>query len=45
MEDIPRMLPDDLRNKNQDLAFMSSWRSNIPQTVLDSGKPFSLKQK
>lgn len=44
MEDIPRMLPDDLRNKNQDVAFLSRWRSEIPKTVLDSGKPFNLKQ-
>jgi len=45
IEDIPRMLPDDLRNKNQDLPFMSKWRSEIPQNVLDSGKPFNLKQR
>jgi len=44
MEDIPRMLPDDLRNRNQDLGFLSTWRSQIPETVLQSGKPFSLKQ-
>ena len=41
-EDIPRMLPDDLRNRQQDEAFLIKWKNRIPQHILNEGKPFSL---
>lgn len=41
-EEIPRMLPDDLRDRNKDLSFLSRWRSRIPEKILREGKPFNL---
>jgi len=41
-EEIPRMLPDRLRDRNTDLKFLSRWRARIPEEVLRAGKPFNL---
>ncbi|MEM4497345.1 MAG: Trm112 family protein [Nitrososphaerota archaeon] len=41
-DEIPRMLPDDLRDRNDDLRFLATWRSRIPEEILRKGKPFSL---
>ncbi len=40
--EIPRMLPDNLRDRNDDLRFLATWRSRIPEKILKEGKPFSL---
>jgi uncharacterized protein YbaR (Trm112 family) len=40
--EIPRMLPDNLRDRNEDLKFLAAWRSHIPERILREGKPFSL---
>jgi hypothetical protein len=42
-EEIPRMLPDELRNKNEDTRFLTKWRTRIPEKILLEGKPYSLK--
>ncbi|HPC28364.1 MAG TPA: Trm112 family protein, partial [Candidatus Methanomethylicus sp.] len=39
---IPHMLPDDLRDANEDRGFLERWRAVMPEVVLKSGKPFSL---
>lgn len=44
IEDIPHMLPDSLREKDEDLSFLKKWRDEIPETVLKSGKPFKLEE-
>ncbi|MCS7126118.1 MAG: Trm112 family protein [Aigarchaeota archaeon] len=41
-EEIPRMLPDELRNKNDDISFLNKWRMKIPERILYEGKPSSL---
>lgn len=41
-DEIPRMLPDDLRDRNEDLRFLATWKSRIPEEILRGGKPFSL---
>jgi len=41
-EEIPRMLPDELRDKGEDIPFLKKWREKIPQKILDEGKPFNL---
>jgi len=41
-EEIPRMLPDNLRVKRQDEDFLRKWRDRIPEYVLRRGKPFAL---
>ena len=39
---IPVMLPDDLRKKEEDIKFLSSYKEKIPSEILTEGKPFSL---
>ncbi|MEM4637237.1 MAG: Trm112 family protein, partial [Nitrososphaerota archaeon] len=43
-EEIPRMLPDHLRNKNEDLEFLARWKNKTPEKILTEGKPFSLEK-
>ncbi|MCS7142825.1 MAG: Trm112 family protein [Aigarchaeota archaeon] len=42
IDDIPIMLPDDLRNRNRDLEFLRRWKDRIPSAILESGKPYGL---
>ncbi|MCQ5340513.1 MAG: Trm112 family protein [Candidatus Methanomethylicota archaeon] len=42
MESIPHMLPDDLRDKEEDLSFLRKWKEKIPENILREGKPFNL---
>ncbi|MCL7385733.1 MAG: Trm112 family protein [Thaumarchaeota archaeon] len=44
-EEIPRLLPDDLRKPNEDVEFLRKWKEKIPEKVLKEGKPFSLKEQ
>ncbi|MHA1206670.1 MAG: Trm112 family protein [Candidatus Hodarchaeales archaeon] len=39
---IPIMLPDDLRNKEEDKKFLNTHQKEIPSHILKSGKPVSL---
>jgi len=43
LDEIPRMLPDDLRSKNEDITFLKKYKSYIPEEILVNGKPFNLK--
>jgi len=43
-EEIPEMLPDELRNMNDELPFLKKWINQIPQEILMKGKPFNLKE-
>ena len=42
IDEIPVMLPDNLRNKKEDLGFLEKWGSKLPETVVHGGKPWSL---
>ena len=42
IDEIPVMLPDNLRNKKEDLGFLEKWSSRLPQGVVHGGKPWSL---
>ena len=42
MEEIPVMLPDELRNRKEDLGFLEKWTAKLPETVVHGGKPWSL---
>lgn len=42
IDEIPHMLPDDLRNKDDDVSFLKSHVSEIPKEILHCGKPFHL---
>ena len=42
IDTIPVMLPDQLRDKKEDLSFLERWRGNLPRRVVSEGKPHSL---
>ena len=42
VEEIPVMLPDNLRSKKDDLAFLTKWQGKLPEKVSHGGKPWSL---
>ena len=41
-DEIPQMLPDDLREAKEDLQWLSRWKTVVPPRVLAEGKPFRL---
>jgi len=41
-EEIPRMLPDDMRDRNKDTRFLATWKARIPKKILEEGKPYNL---
>lgn len=41
-EEIPIMLPDELRRKDEDLNFLKKWEAYIPNEIKKYGKPFHL---
>jgi uncharacterized protein YbaR (Trm112 family) len=41
-DEIPVMLPDNLRNKKEDMAFLEKWKGSLPEKVIHGGKPWSL---
>ena len=42
MEEIPVMLPDELRKRQTDLDFLKKWQSKIPEKVIKQGNPWHL---
>lgn len=44
-DEIPEMLPDELRNRREDVEFLMKWREKVPERVLLEGKPFNLSEK
>lgn len=44
-EEIPEMLPDELRNEREDLPFLQKWKNQAPEKILAEGKPFNLGKK
>ena len=43
IDEIPHMLPDELRDGKDDLPFMKKWKGNFPESTLKDGKPFNGK--
>ncbi len=41
-EEIPIILPDELRDKKKDLEFLRTWRKSIPEDLLNNLKPWTL---
>ena len=39
-DEIPQMLPDDLREAKEDLEWLSKWKNQVPERVLSQGQPF-----
>ena len=42
VDQIPEMLPDNLRNRKEDIGFLEKWSSKLPDSVVHGGKPWSL---
>jgi uncharacterized protein YbaR (Trm112 family) len=42
IEQIPVMLPDELRDKEKDLEFLQRWRYDIPSNILHNAMPWHL---
>jgi len=42
IDEIPIMLPDELRNKNNDIQFLQQWKDKLPSKIINSGKPWHL---
>ena len=42
IDEIPHMLPDDLREEKEDVAFLRKWKEKVPQSTLADGRPFKL---
>lgn len=41
VEEIPIILPDELRDKKKDIEFLNKWREKIPADLLNNLKPWS----
>jgi uncharacterized protein len=42
IEEIPVMLPDELREKQTDIDFLRKWSDKIPEKVIKCGNPWHL---
>ncbi len=42
-DEIPEMLPDELRKADEDLPFLKKWKGQAPPKIVSEGKPFNLK--
>jgi len=42
IDEIPILLPDELRKEKEDLEFLRRFKERIPPEVLQKGKPFNL---
>ena len=42
IEEIPIMLPDELRNKDQDMEFLKRNQSKLPEKIIKQASPWHL---
>lgn len=42
VEEIPIMLPDDLRNKQKEIDILTKWRDKLPDKITRKGNPWHL---
>lgn len=42
IEEIPVMLPDELRDKEMDIQFLQKWHEKIPSKIIKNGHPWHL---
>jgi uncharacterized protein YbaR (Trm112 family) len=41
-DEIPEMLPDELREEKDELLFLKKWKKKFPKEIMLEGKPFNL---
>ena len=39
IEEIPVMLPEELRDKEKDIQFLQKWQEKIPSKIIKNGNP------
>jgi uncharacterized protein YbaR (Trm112 family) len=44
-DEIPEMLPDELRAAKDDLPFLKKWKAKTPEKILTEGQPFNLGKR
>ena len=42
IDEIPILLPDELREKQKEVEFLNKWKNNIPQQILHNANPWHL---
>lgn len=42
IEEIPIILPDDLRDKKKDIEFLKKWKDSLPQDLRSNLKPWTV---
>jgi uncharacterized protein len=42
IEEIPIMLPDELRDKSKDIEFLNKYKSTLPEKIVTKGVPWHL---
>jgi uncharacterized protein YbaR (Trm112 family) len=42
VDEIPIMLPDELRDKDQDMEFLKKNKNNLPEKIVNKGVPWHL---
>ena len=42
IEEIPVMLPDELRDKEKDIQFLQKWQEKIANKIIKNGNPWHL---
>lgn len=45
IDEIPILLPDELREREKDLRFLVEWESKIPSKILDHGVPWHIDRQ
>ncbi|MDW8004496.1 MAG: Trm112 family protein [Thermofilaceae archaeon] len=43
MDEIPILLPDEMRDKKEDLDFLKRHTEKLPKHIIEEGKPWNLK--
>ena len=43
-DEIPELLPDELRKEKDELPFLKKWKNQVPKEILSKGKPFNFTQ-
>ncbi|MEM3098614.1 MAG: Trm112 family protein [Nitrososphaerales archaeon] len=43
IDEIPVMLPDELRNKANDIRFLEQWKDKLPSKIINESKPWHLE--
>ncbi len=45
IDEIPRLLPDEFRKREEDIAFLERYQEQIPDEIKFMGKPFNISPK